>query len=281
MSDWPVGLSTGCFYQTSIFDCLESILHSGFGMIEICSFPAHLNYHDKDAVTHAAKRIRELGMEAYSFHAPFADDIDITTFDEQKREHACREIIQAAEAAAIMEVRYFVIHPGPEKGDFPHHERQQRTENAVRILNRVSERCRELGVGFVLENMLPHLFTGHVQDLLWILGALEATDTKICLDTGHAYLSGDFPTVAGKLLGHVSMLHACDNHGKYDDHLPPGYGKIPWWDLMQQLVQINFNGALIMEIAGNKDRETILEGAKRGRLYLRDLSRKISIPTPS
>ena len=47
MSDWPVGLSTGCFFQKSIFDCLETISRGGFNIIEICSFPAHLDYHDE------------------------------------------------------------------------------------------------------------------------------------------------------------------------------------------------------------------------------------------
>ena len=31
MLDWPVGLSTGCFYRTSIFDCLERIREDFFG----------------------------------------------------------------------------------------------------------------------------------------------------------------------------------------------------------------------------------------------------------
>src|SRR5271165_187311 len=73
MSDWPVGLSTGCFYQRSIFDCLEVISRGGFNIIEVCSFPVHLNYHDRDMVARAARRAEELGMETYSFHAPFAD----------------------------------------------------------------------------------------------------------------------------------------------------------------------------------------------------------------
>ena len=68
MNDWPVGLSTGSFYQESIFDCLESIRNSGFSMIEVCSFPAHLDYHDLDTVRRAAQRIVELGLEPYSFH---------------------------------------------------------------------------------------------------------------------------------------------------------------------------------------------------------------------
>ena len=70
-SDWPVGLSTGCFYQRSIFDCLEPIRAGGFRLIEICSAPAHLDYHARAAVRRAAERLAALGIGAYSFHAPF------------------------------------------------------------------------------------------------------------------------------------------------------------------------------------------------------------------
>lgn len=50
MSDWVVGLSTGCFYQTSIFECLESIRNAGFNLVEVCSYLKHLDYHDEEAV---------------------------------------------------------------------------------------------------------------------------------------------------------------------------------------------------------------------------------------
>src|SRR6516164_2840640 len=106
MSDWPVGLSTGCFYQRSILDCLDVISRGGFNIIEVCSFPAHLNYHDRDIVARAARRVEELGMEAYSFHAPFADHIDISSGDASLREQALTEIFRAAEAAALFQVRY-------------------------------------------------------------------------------------------------------------------------------------------------------------------------------
>ena len=79
MSDWAVGLSTGCYYRTSIFDCLEPIRNAGFGLIEVCSYPAHLDYHNLEKAKAAAARIDELGIEPFSFHAPFADDIDITS----------------------------------------------------------------------------------------------------------------------------------------------------------------------------------------------------------
>ena len=278
MSDWAMGLSTGCFWQTSIFECLEDIRNSGFSRIEICSFPAHLDYHDVDRVKRAASLINDLGLETYSFHAPFSDGIDITSPDQQAREFARNELFKAAEAAAILKVRYFVIHPGPENSKLPDHERFWRLQHAVDVLNQTYTHCRHLGIGLVLENMLPHLFAGRIRDLLWILGALDTFKVGICLDTGHAHLGGDLPAVVHKLSGHLWMVHASDNHRHFDDHLPPGEGTINWAALLALLNDLHFNGTFILEIAGMGDREKILEGARRGRAYLRDLSHRLRVP---
>src|SRR5271166_2834224 len=200
MSDWPVGLSTGCFYQDSIFDCLETISRGGFNIVEVCSFPAHLNYHDTDTVARASRRVEELGMEAYSFHAPFSDSIDISSSDASLREQALVEILQAAEAAAMFQVRYFVIHPGPEHWDLKEEERRlDRLKWAAEILNRVAERCKELGRGCILENKLPHLLFARTSDILWILSTMDTGEMGVCLDTGHANLSGDIYSVMHKL----------------------------------------------------------------------------------
>ena len=259
MSDWAVGLSTGCFFQTSIFECLEDIRNSGFGRIEICSFPAHLDYHNLECVKHAASVINERGRETYSFHAPFSEKIDITSPDPQARDFALKELLQAADAAALLNVRYFVIHPGPENATLPDHERFWRLQNAVGVLNQTFLHCRSLGVGLVLENMLPHLFAGRIRDLLWILGALDTCDVGICLDTGHAHLSGDLAAAVHKLSGHLWMVHASDNRRQFDDHLPPGDGTVNWAGLLEDLYDLHFNGTFILEINGTGDRKSILE----------------------
>jgi sugar phosphate isomerase/epimerase len=98
MSDWAMGLSTGCFWQTSIFECPEDIRNSGFSRIEICSFPAQLDCHDVERVKHAAGLIHNFGLETYSFHAPFSDHIDITSSDRQARDFARNELFKAAES---------------------------------------------------------------------------------------------------------------------------------------------------------------------------------------
>jgi sugar phosphate isomerase/epimerase len=277
MSDWPVGLSTGCFYQRSIFESLEPIRDAGFTIIEVCSYPAHLDYMDAALVTRAALRIRELHLEPYSFHAPFADDIDITSLDAAVWQHAVGIVERAAEAASELGVRYFVIHPGPERSPIEGEERLRRMERGAEALNRLSQRCRELGIALVLENMLPHLFFGHAKDMLWMLGAIATMDVGICLDTGHAFLSGDLDTVIHKLSGHLWMVHASDNHGQRDDHLAPGLGRIDWRSLIQRLSRVQFEGGIILEVAGDGAGGVDFEAARSARKYLHDLAGSLEV----
>jgi sugar phosphate isomerase/epimerase len=282
MTAWPIGLSTGCFYQKSILDCLETIRASGFSMIEVCSSPSHLDYHDLKAVRRAGEMIADLGLEAYSFHAPFADHIDISAPDEFRRAEALQELLKAAQAAAILQVHYLVVHPGPESATIPpHEERLQRMENVVGVLNQVGRRCRELGIACVLENKLPHLLFGRTSDVLLILAALESVDLGVCVDTGHAAISGDLDNFILKLAGRLRMIHANDNRGAYDDHLPPGDGQIDWRRLLEELETTAFKGILVLELAGTGDMEMTMANARRGRSFLRRISRLLTLPNPA
>ncbi|WP_182870036.1 sugar phosphate isomerase/epimerase family protein [Rhodopirellula sp. JC639] len=280
MVEWPIGLSTGCFYRHSIFECLEPIRAAGFDLIEICSFPSHLDYHDFEAVKRAGDLIQQLKLEPFAFHAPFAEQIDITSPDSAVRNRSVEEIVTAASAAAEIGVLYFVIHPGPEQHGLPEEERMHRMENAAHSLNLITCECAELNVGLMLENMMPHLFFGRPRDILWILGAIESTEVGICLDTGHAYLSGDLLSVAHKLSGHLWMVHASDNGGERDDHLPPGDGKIEWEPFIRQLERVHFEGPIILEVNGDFDPETTLDGAQRGRRFIREIKRHVEGANP-
>jgi len=275
MGDWPIGLSTGSFYRTDIVACLERVRDAGFGLIEVCSSPSHLDFHDRHAVERAARRISDLSLECYSFHAPFHPALDITSPETSVRRPAIEEMRSAAYAAALLGSRHFVVHPGPENDGGLRTQRLERMDNAAAALLEVDQICQELGVHLVLENMLPHLFAGHVRELLWLLGALETTRVGVCLDTGHAFLSGDLQTVAHKLSGHLWMVHASDTHGVHDDHLTPGDGRVPWEALLRQLASVGFRGTFILELNGDTDADQILADAQRGRRFLRDLAHRI------
>jgi sugar phosphate isomerase/epimerase len=278
MTNWPIGLSTGCFYRTPLVDCLETIRGSGFSMIEVVFSPPHLDYRNPQAVQEAAARIDALGLEAYSFHAPFADDIDISSLEPARREHALAEILRAVEAAASLGVHYFVIHPGPENGDIPsREERMLRIENVCSILERVAARCSEVGIQCVLENKLPHLMFGQSADLLWILTCLKGNRVGACLDTGHAHLAGELYPLVHKMAPYLRLLHVHDNKGHGDDHLPPGDGRIDWTALLKELAAVNFTGAFILELAGGGEPDVIMARARRARSYLRQRARRLAL----
>jgi sugar phosphate isomerase/epimerase len=278
MTSWPIGLSTGCFYHRSILDCLPPIRESGFSMIEVCSSSEHLDFRDLKLVHRAAERIRDLGMEAYSFHAPFAPQIDIASSDDAQRSASVSEIFKAAEAAALLQVHYFVLHPGPENpAAIPASEQLPRMQHVVESLNQVARHCKELGIMCVLENKLPHLLFGNTSDILWILDGINTAEVGACLDTGHAYLGGDIQNLVHKLAGHLRMIHAHDNSGADDNHLPPGDGKIRWEKFLRDLVAIRFRGGFILEMAGNNDPAMTMANARRGRSYLRHVARGIAL----
>jgi sugar phosphate isomerase/epimerase len=247
-------------------------------MIEVVFSAPHLDYKNPALVREAAARIDALGMEAYSFHAPFADEIDISSIDVAARQRAFEAILPAIDAAALLGVHYFVIHPGPENTEIPsREERLLRIENVCGVLERVAARCGEVGIQCVLENKLPHLMFGQSADLLWILACLKGNRVGACLDTGHANLAGDLYPLVFKMAPHLRLLHVHDNKGHGDDHLPPGDGRIDWTALLKELAAVNFTGALILELAGGGDPEVVMARARRARSYLRQRARRIAL----
>ncbi len=170
-----------------------------------------------------------------------------------------------------LNVLHFVIHPGPEKeGKPPAEEPFHRIQNASDVLNRVSEYCRKQKMNLILENMLPHLLFGRAGDQ-WNLG--------VCLDTGHANLSGDLETVMFKLAGHLKMVHAVDNRGQYDDHLAPGQGFIDWYKLVSKLYHLHYQGGFILELSGDADKSVneLLDDAKTARDFLWNIEKKVEM----
>lgn len=277
MTDWPIGLSTGCFYHTSFFDVAERIRGSGISVLEICSSRKHLDYHNPDTMKKAADVIDRHGLEVFSFHAPFGEHIDISAMDETQRRDSLEDVLTAVRAAGMIEARYFVMHPGPEQSVRPPAEEYlHRLSHAAESLHRIAEECARQKMMLALENMLPHLLFGRMPDLFWLLAAIEHHHVGICLDTGHAFLGKALYPVIPKFASHLRMLHIADNHGTGDDHLPPGKGAIDWGRVVHALYGIHFTGSLIMEISGHEGEipEARLREAVAGRTFLRNLCQR-------
>jgi sugar phosphate isomerase/epimerase len=278
MDVWPVGLSTGCFYRQNILSCLETILSGGFDLIEVCSVPSHLDYHNLEHVRQAGTRIRELGIKPHSLHAPFAQHIDISSLTEPVRKNALVEIYRAAQAAAILEVKNFVIHPGPEDPTIEAPEvHLERLKHTTESLFLIARECERLGMKCVLENKLPHLVFARIDDLVFILDATVLVNVGICLDTGHAHVARALDRMLDVLAPFLCMLHAHDNREYSDEHLPPGEGGVDWSRVAAGLKADHFKGPVILELASFGDAHEIIAGAKRGKQFLQDVFHQVGL----
>jgi len=112
---------------------------------------------------------------------------------------------------------------------------------------------------------------------------MDSVDVGVCLDTGHANVSGDIYSVTHKLGQHLRMIHAHDNHGSGDEHLAPGSGDIDWHRFLTELDQTGFRGGLILELAAIDDAQHLLAEARKAKRFLRSIGRRLApsgLPTP-
>ena len=78
----------------------------------------------------------------------------------------------------------------------------------------------------------------------------------VCLDTGHTTLGGFWDQFLAVADGRVVHVHASDNQGTYDDHLPPGDGRLDWRHIATTLESANFDGWIMLELKCPRTEET-------------------------
>ena len=122
----------------------------------------------------------------------------------------------------------------------------------IEALSRIAEYARGGPTLICLENLGEDSGVHTVDDFDRVLGAVAADNVAICLDTGHANITGvdtpDFIRRAGRRL---KALHVADNLGQNDDHLLPyGRGTVPWTPTMAALRDVGYDALFNFEVPG-------------------------------
>ncbi len=271
MTRWPLVLSTGLLIREPLISILDRIKETGFSSIEIAASISHFNYHNPGAISRLRRKLEELNMKVNSFHAPCKDYVDFTLLDESKRQKAVKEVLAAVEALSALGGQNLVLHGGSDEESIPQEQVDKRLRQAGKSLLEIHNHCLKLGLTLVLEDMLGHLLGGKVEQLQWLISQLPEQQTGICLDTGHSFLTGKLTERVRSYGPRLLMAHIHDNNGKYDDHLPPGDGKLPWSLLFGTFTEVGFRGPLVLEMMGNENTETSLIGAVRGAEFIREI----------
>jgi sugar phosphate isomerase/epimerase len=246
---WDIGVSTGIGYREPIEEVLPAIAQNGFRTIEVATARPHVDLKDSARFARVREQVDRLGLRVRSLHAPFGQGIDLTDSDAGIRRLSLRHFREAADLLQFLGGELYVIHPGGEDHNWVW-EKQNRLERSVEGLTEVWQMCRDRRLKLVVETPLPHLLGGSLADLEWILSRIPSEGTGVCVDTSHTSLGGTLFAAIERFSDRLVHLQASDNHGKHDDHLPPGDGLIDWPEVMRALERVHYRGIFLLEVGG-------------------------------
>jgi sugar phosphate isomerase/epimerase len=267
---WRIGISTGACTDRPILEVLPAIHATGATGVEVSTPPRHFDPWSDLHIHELDQHLRAQALGAISIHTPFGGQLDLGDADPARRLAAIDAIVTCGKALKQLGGRLVIVHPT----DLLRHEHDAsaRLRDAARSLAILAERFASDGLTLVIESPLPHLIGGHPDEFAFLLEDLPAS-VSVCLDTGHTALGGHwqrFLDVAGARLAHV---HANDNRGTWDDHLPPGEGHINWAEIAGSLRHVSFRGWIMLELA--------CPGAQALEGYLRQaFDRSVSLLSP-
>ncbi len=180
-----------------------------------------LEHFTEQDYTDVAARLNAAGLPC-SFHGPFVD-LSPGSSDPGILEVTRHRLAQVLTPAAILRPRSVVCHVGYDP--LRHVWRRERwLEIAAETWSWLAARLDELGSRLMLENVLEHT----PEDLAPLFASLAGQPLGWCLDVGHVAVFGQAPMAdwIARLGPALGQLHLHDNHGAWDEHLPPGQGDI-------------------------------------------------------
>ena len=240
-------------YAYAVEDAIKLIRDGGFEAVDISliSVTAHDNIMGTDmwpdfvaACQDALDRER---IKPYQAHAYFSQDRTVT-YGTPAFIRDMNLTKRTLQAAGMLGIPWVVVHP------LHGHCMQNYSQDEVFSLNKsyfleLAETASKAGVGIAIENMIqPHY--NQPQTLLNLLDVLDADEMfGICLDTGHANVSGlSLPEVIRMFGSKLKATHIHDNRGRYDEHLLPYLGNIEWEHVMTAFHDIGYAGAFNYEV---------------------------------
>jgi sugar phosphate isomerase/epimerase len=224
-----------------VADELRFAAEAGFDFVDLTLEPPATWPPDVDRLRRAldASGLPAVGHTAWFL--PIASPFDGV------RRAAQAALREAIDAFAELGVRVVNVHPDHRSAPASAADLRERNARAIEAL---SAHAVRRGVVLAVENMGPGF--GSADDLTAVLAA--APDARFHLDIGHANLVaepggeraiGPLLDALGDRLVHV---HASDNTGDADRHLPLGAGTIDWPTVVRRLHATGYDGTVTLEV---------------------------------
>jgi sugar phosphate isomerase/epimerase len=238
-----------------------------------CQF--YRNEQRAPSLADALKATELAGLKFDSIHGLFGFHIDPSSGDERHRKR-CLEIYESeGRLASDLGGPMVVVHPSAwnpgmrmmnraeiEAASTP---RWSRLDDFMRRLAEIGERLR---VVYLIENQPMNCPLGHdTVKLAQAVMAIGSPWIRMCLDTGHAHMTGNLLEQVKQALPAISYFHIHDNDSKVDDHRMPGDGTIDWPGLAKILTDSGNASPRMLEVFYDEARvEDLSRNGLGGRL---------------
>lgn len=248
------GLSTHIFVYNLLNETIvRQIKAAGFDAIEIWGMIPHFNYKNNDEIEKLAQLLKDNEIKVVSFHGPIYEEVSppkerrwlsLASTDANIRQKAVDETKRVIDCMGLFGAGHLTVHGIEER-------KETESKKAFhKSLSELAEYCKENGVRIAIENILHG---SSARDILKLLDDRYDPDVVgLCLDLGHANISGDPVADLEECSERLFALHISDNNGREDLHSIPFTGTINWLEAAAVLKKIDFDGYFMYEIR-NRD----------------------------
>ena len=249
-----IGISTMVFGKEKrllTFEEVKIIAETGMKYIELS------DSHDVDSGI--LNDLKQNGIGIFSIHAEYLG-ADLSETDQDKRIKGIDYVKKGIDRIKGLGGNIIVIHPGGWYGDKK--EEKNRLKKCIDSLVEISKYGSSKKVKVAIENLPPGFLGDEPGVLKTILSEVRSItglnkEVGICLDTGHALLTGNLFEYLELFNDDIINMHLHDNIGNShrdkilaldDIHRPPGNGLINWEKFFKRLNEIKYDGGLIFEL---------------------------------
>lgn len=196
--------------------------------------------------------LKEIKKTAALFSQPLVGHtawwLDLGTEYNYMREAAIREFKKAADVCSLLDIEYMNIH-GIVFGLYTE-EKTSKTvlKNFALSLKEIRLYAEKKDVKIMLENVPEGKTVRTFKSYKYIV---DKSGVFVHLDIAHAFIVGGMKEIkryTSTFGDRIRHIHIHDNHGKSDEHLPLGRGKINFDDVVRELKRINYDRTMTFEV---------------------------------
>jgi len=250
--------STTIFGRVELADAVRPIAGAGYRWAEL----------SRNSLNRAESRglLADLGLNVWAVHGTLGLAVSMGEAVEARR--AIENELRAMDEVACYAPCPYVLHHLCRNAD------PDGPDAWRRVVERLHEKAVELGFILCLESVpkkppgkgFPYCCRS--EEVAAFVHSFGSPHIGICVDLNHANLYEDLSNVAANTAGLVRTIHISDNHGREEEHLPPGEGVIDWLPALRALYRGGYDGPLNMELHSPPSHDLLL----RTRLWAEEMA---------